>query len=672
MTHGPTALAPASSLPTIKQPQRGVRPVADFPVVGIGASAGGLAAFEAFFSGVPEGEDPGMAFVLVQHLAPDHKSLLCELIGRCTSMPVFEVQDGMRVQVNCVYVIAPNSTMTFARGVLHMQAPLEPHGQRLPIDHFFASLAQDQGAHAIGIVLSGTGADGTLGVQAIKQVGGLVLAQSNAATEFEGMPHSAIATGLVDYQLPPADMPAQLRASLSPTAGAGSHGAGTGDGASVGTGIGVDDDDDDGEGVAGTQSASALREIFALLGAQTGHDFSQYKPSTIHRRIERRMAAHQVQSMADYAQLLAQTPSEVQALFQDFLIGVTQFFRDPDAFAVLETQVLPALFQGKPDGGTVRVWCTGCSTGEEAYSIAILLVERMEALQQSYTLQVFATDIDSRAIATARAGVYPLGIAAHISPQRLERFFSLEPGDTHYRIRKGIRDVLVFSEQDLIKDPPFSRLDLISCRNLLIYLTADLQKRLIPLFHYALAPGGWLFLGSSEGIGKFDSLFAGADRKAKVYQRKDKAPGTQRAALSSATSRLMAPTKARVAHSAAHAKRASKPPMRELMEQALLRQVTPASVMVNAGGDMVYVHGHTGAYLEVSEGEAGIQNILKMARPALRPALRSALHRTVQTGQATRAGKLTLSTRGMTATSISRCNRWPPAPLKAPTRRCTW
>jgi two-component system CheB/CheR fusion protein len=639
MTDGPHALAKASTLPPTKHLQRGLRPKADFPVVGIGASAGGLAAFEAFFSGLPEGEDPGMAFVLVQHLAPDHKSLLCALIRRYTRMQVVEVEDGMPVQVNCVYVIAPNATMTLAQGVLHLQAPLEPHGQRLPIDHFFTSLAQDQGERAMGIVLSGTGADGTLGVRAIKQAGGMVMAQSNAEPEFEGMPHSAIATGLVDYQLPPADMPAQLKAShlqgsqlqashlqaaLSPTAGARPHGT----------------------GASAAQSASALRKTFALLNAQTGHDFSQYKPSTIQRRMERRMAAHHLHSMADYVQLLERTPTEVQALFQDFLIGVTQFFRDPDAFELLQTQVLPALFKGKPEGATVRVWCAGCSTGEEAYSLAMVLVEHMAALKQNYVLQVFATDIDSRAIATARAGIYPLGIAAHISPQRLERFFALEPGGQSYRIRKGIRDVLVFSEQDLVKDPPFSRLDLISCRNLLIYLTAGLQKRLIPLFHYALVPGGCLVLGNSEGVGEFDGLFAGLDPKAKVYLRKDSVQGAQRAALSRAIVPLMAPTPARVAHSAAHAKRGTTPPVRELMEQALLRQVTPASVMVNARGDMVYVHGHTGMYLEASQGEAGVQNILKMARPGLRPALSTALHQAVQGPHIARASKLKLSTHG--------------------------
>ena len=595
-----------------------------FAVVGIGASAGGLAAFEAFFSGMPADAEPGMAFVLVQHLAPDHKSILTELIRRFTRMQVLEVEDNMRVEINCIYVIPPSYDMAFLHGALHLLEPVAPRGQRLPIDYFFTSLAQDQGEYAVGIVLSGTGSDGTLGVRAIKDAGGMVMAQSTASSEFDGMPQSAIATGLVDYQLPPAEMPAQLLAYLARAAGTLSRGTGP----------------------ASAKSVNALKKTFVLLRAQTGHDFSQYKPSTIWRRIERRMAVHQIDSMETYVRYLQQTPAEVQALFQDLLIGVTNFFRDSQAFEYLEANVLPGLFDGKPVGGTVRVWCTGCSTGEEAYSIAILLVERMEVLKQNFTLQVFATDIDSRAIATARAGVYPVGIAADITPERLARFFTPESGGKGYRIHKAIRDVLVFSEQDLIKDPSFSRLDLISCRNLLIYLDGDLQKRLIPLFHYALAPGGRLFLGSSEGIGEFDSLFSVLDRKAKIYRRKDDLQGVQRAALSRAIEPVLAPKKRALQSTANATPQERKPPLRELMEQALLRQVTPASVLTNAAGDILYVHGQTGMYLEPSQGEAGIQNILKMARPGLRPALSSALHQAMQTRQMSVVGQIKVKTNG--------------------------
>lgn len=597
-------------------------PVTGFPVVGIGASAGGLAAFEAFFSGMPADVDPGMAFVLVQHLAPDHKSILSELIRRYTRMQVFEVEDGMVVQANCTYIIPPNYDMAFLHGVLHLLEPVAARGKRLPIDYFFASLAQDQRENAVGIVLSGTGSDGTLGARAIKDAGGMVMAQSTASSEFDGMPRSAIDTGIVDYQLPPAEMPAQLMAYLAQTSGSHSLGAGP----------------------ASAKYASALKKTFVLLRTQTGHDFSQYKPSTIWRRVERRMAVHQIDSIKAYVQYLQQTPAEVQALFQDFLIGVTNFFRDPSAFEFLETRVLPGLFEGKPVGGTVRVWCTGCSTGEEAYSVAILLVERMEALKQNYTLQVFATDIDSRAITTARAGIYPITIANDISPERLARFFTLEPGGKGYRIHKGIRDALVFSEQDLIKDPPFSKLDLICCRNLLIYLDADLQKKLIPLFHYALQPSGKLFLGSSEGIGEFDNLFSVLDRKAKIYQRKEYLHGVQRAALNRTVEPGLAPAE-NSGHKAEQNPRAGKQPLRELMEKALLRQA-PSSVLVNPAGDILYLHGSTGMYLEPSPGEAGIQNILKMARPGLRAGLNAALRQAVQSQEVASVTKLKVKTNG--------------------------
>ena len=318
-------------------------------MVGIGASAGGLAAFEAFFSAMPAATDPGMAFVLVQHLAPDHKSILSDLIRRYTRMQVFEVEDGMRVQPNCAYIIPPNCDMAFLNGALQLLEPAAPRGQRLPIDFFFRSLAQDQHERAIGIVLSGTGSDGTQGVRAIKGEGGMVMAQNAASTEFDGMPRSAIATGLVDYQLPPAEMPAQLIAYAM-------HAFGKLPRASS---------------QVAPKTDNALKKIFVLLRAQVGHDFSQYKPSTVHRRIERRLAVHQIASIEDYVKYLQQTPAEVEALFRDLLIGVTNFFRDPDAFAVLQASAIAQVFVGKPAGSAVRVWTAGCSTGEEAYSIAI-------------------------------------------------------------------------------------------------------------------------------------------------------------------------------------------------------------------------------------------------------------------------------------------------------------
>ncbi|MBN1166829.1 MAG: hypothetical protein JXA44_06820, partial [Methanospirillaceae archaeon] len=467
-------------------------PKSSFPVVGIGASAGGLAAFEAFFSGMPADTEPGMAFVLVQHLAPDHKSILTDLIRRYTRMQVFEVEDDMKVQINCAYIIPPGRDMAFLNGRLQLLEPAAPRGQRLPIDFFFRSLAQDQRERAIGVVLSGTGSDGTLGVRSIKGEGGMVMVQNPESTEYDGMPRSAIATGLVDYELPPAEMPAQLIAYVTHAFGRPPRPA-----------------------VPTPRSENAQKKIFVMLRTRTGHDFSQYKPSTIQRRIERRMAVHQIESMEDYVRFIQQTPDEVDALFRDMLIGVTSFFRDSEAFGALEEQVIPRLFTGKGADTPIRIWVPGCSTGEEAYSLAILLAEHQETLKQSWKVQVFATDIDSHAIAVARVGIYPASIASDLTPERLSRFFAAEPGDGAYRIHKSIRDMLIFSEQNVIKDPPFSKLDLISCRNLLIYLDSDLQKKLVPLFHYALNPGGYLFLGTSETVNEFSDLFATRERRQK-------------------------------------------------------------------------------------------------------------------------------------------------------------
>ncbi len=612
--------APAQATP-IELQNTPASSITDFPIVGIGASAGGLAAFEAFFSGMPADTDPGMAFVLVQHLAPDHKSILTELVRRYARMQVFEVEDGMVVQINCAYIIPPNRDMAFLNGALQLLEPAAPRGQRLPIDFFFSSLAQDQRERAIGIVFSGTGSDGTLGVRAIKAEGGMVMAQNPSSTEFDGMPRSAIATGLVDYQLPPAEMPAQLIAYVTHAFGKLSRT----------------------ESTSPPKTESALKKIFIVLRAQTGHDFSQYKPSTILRRIERRMAVHQVKAIDDYVKYLQQTPVEVEALFRDLLIGVTNFFRDPEAFKVLEEQVIPKLFEDKPAGAVIRVWSTGCSTGEEAYSLAILLHERLEMLNSSYKVQIFATDIDSRAIATARAGLYPASIANDLSPQRLARFFNAEPDGSAFCIHKNIRDMLVFSEQDVIKDSPFSKLDLISCRNLLIYMGTALQRKLLPRFHYSLNPGGILFLGTSETVGEFDDLFTLLDRKSKLYKRQADRHGAHRAALDRFQT-PMALIGAGLAHTASKPGSPVKLPLRELTEQALLHQIAPAAALVNGQGDILYLHGRTGMYLEPAPGEAGVNNILKMAREGLRRELTTALHKAAATHELMRCPGLLVKT----------------------------
>ncbi len=574
-----------------------------FPIVGIGASAGGLAAFEAFFSGMPAEEDPGMAFVLVQHLAPDHKSILSDLVKRYTRMEVFEVTDGMVVQPNCTYIIPPNYDMAFLNGSLQLLEQVVSRGLRMTVDFFFRSLAQDQHEQAICIVLSGTGSDGSLGVRAVKGEGGMAMAQSPESTEFAGMPSNAIATGLVDYILPPAEMPARLIAYVA-------H--------AFGNKLRL-------TSPPSNTTEDILKKACILLRDSTGHDFSQYKRNTIIRRLERRMAVHQIDRVEDYLHHLQHSPSEAEALFRDLLIGVTNFYRDPKAFAVLESQVIPQLFVGKPAGAAVRVWVCGCASGEEAYSIAILLQEHLETLKKTFKVQVFATDIDPRTIEHARSGVYPASIVADITPERLARFFSLDPTNGTYRIEKIIRDVLIFSEQNVIKDPPFSRIDLISCRNLLIYLNRDLQKKLIPLFHYALNPNGMLFLGTSESIGEFSSHFVVLDRKQKIYRRQVEVPGTMYPNEGRFVPPLATPVvRHRVTQMEPEA--VTRRTLLQITEQSLVAHYAQIAVLVNKRGDILYIYGRTGRYLEPASGDAGM-NILSMAREGLRPTLTAAFYR---------------------------------------------
>ncbi|HEY5537574.1 MAG TPA: chemotaxis protein CheB, partial [Acetobacterium sp.] len=575
------------------------------PIVGIGASAGGLAAFEAFFAGMPADRNPDMAFVLVQHLAPDRKSILKEIIQRYTRMKVFEVEDGVEVQPNCAYIIPPGQDLAFLNGSLHLLEPTETRGHRLPIDFFFQSLAQDQHEKAIGIILSGTGSDGTLGIRAIKRKGGMVIAQSPESAEYNGMPSSAIETGLVDFVLTPNEMSAQIMDYVA-------H-------AFVKYPYDFESQ---------PKLENILNKIFILIRSQTGHDFSEYKASTILRRIERRMAVHAIDSKDEYLRYLQKTPFEVEELFQDLLIGVTNFFRDPKEFKALEEEIIPKLFKKKTGDAQIRVWSTGCSTGEEAYSIAILLQERMDMLKKSYIIKVFGTDIDTHAIETARAGLYPASIAVDISPERLARFFTLEPDGANYRIHKSIRNMLIFSEQDVIKDPPFSKIDLISCRNLMIYMSGGLQKKLIPLFHYTLKPGGFLFLGSSETIGEHGELFNVLNQKAKLYESKEIPFGEQRMKMNVIIPplSLMNPMTPHVNKRIGNVK---KLPLREITEQALLQQVGLAAALVNSRGDILYLHGRTGMYLEPVPGESGTNNILKMAREGLRYKLTMALQSVV-------------------------------------------
>ncbi len=563
-----------------------------FPIVAIGASAGGLQAFEEFFTHTPP--DTGMAFVLVQHLAPDHESMLVDLIQRYTQIHVEQVEEGMRLEPDHIYVIPPGWVMTLSEGQLHLyERERDRHLDLLPIDLFFRSLAQEQRERAIAVILSGTGTDGTAGLQEIKAEGGIVMAQEPESAQYGGMPRSAIQTGLVDYILPPEEMPQELVVYVQ-------------------NAMAAQDKRGTRQHLEGSDEIHT--RLFNLLRAQTGHDFSLYKPTTINRRVRRRMVVNRTQSLKEYVRYLEEHPEEIETLFRELLIGVTHFFRDSEAFRALEQQGLPLLFNGRQAGEEIRVWVCGCSTGEEAYSIAILFDEQMQRLGKYYDVQVFATDIDAHAIATARQGYYPANIVADVSPERLKRFFREE--DNGYRVKKHIRDMVVFAEQDLIRDPPFSHLDLISCRNVLIYMNRELQRRVLPLFHYALRKAGLLFLGTSESVGHFKNLFKGLDRPAGLYRRKDLDPTTEARDL--VLSSILSP------RTTAGREDDDGMDLEELAEQALLRHYAPPSIIVTEEGEVRYFHGRTVRYLELPRGRASL-NVLDMAREGLRLPLTAAL-----------------------------------------------
>jgi two-component system CheB/CheR fusion protein len=574
-----------------------------FYIVGMGASAGGLEAFERFFRNTPE--DSGMAFVLVSHLDPTHISILPELLQKCSKMEVIQVQDGMKVQPNSVYVIPPNRDMAILHGTLHLIEPKASHGFGLPIDYFLRSLAEDQGQRAICIILSGAGTDGTLGLRAIKGEMGMALVQDPNSAKYNNMPNSAIETGLMDYILPPEEMPKQLiryvqhaalRATpkIMPIEG---------------------------------KIPDTVQKIFILLRTHTGHDFSLYKKSTIFRRIERRMNVHQIDNATNYVRYLQENSDEVKRLFKELLIGVTNFFRDPEAFEALRQKVLPQLLKDKPVDYSFRVWVAGCSSGEEAYSIAIILREYMDELKRNFRIQVFGTDIDHDAIDTARAGIYPGSISSDMNPDRLKRFFTTE--DNAYRIKQDIREMLIFAPQDIIKHPPFTNLDLICCRNLLIYLDTELQKRLIPLLHYSLNPDGILFLGPSETIGGFVDLFSVLDKKWKVYKRKETASFAQEMLEFPTTLLKDESTEIQVT---GEFKKTGETSIPQLVQKILLESYAPPCVIINEKADIIYIHGRTGKYLEPARGEASL-NILEMAREGLRLQLASAIHKAISQGK---------------------------------------
>ncbi|WP_240342449.1 CheR family methyltransferase [Methylococcus sp. EFPC2] len=559
--------------------------------------------------------DSGMAFVLVQHLDPSHASLLTEILQRTTTMPVIEAVDQVPVEPNCVYVIPPNRDMTIFHGTLQLSVPNEPHGQRMPIDVFLRSLADDRQENAIGIILSGTGTDGTRGLGAIRDVGGITLVQEPSTAKYDGMPSSAIQAGNATHVLPVEKMRQALLLDANPTG-------------SRHTRVRI-----------AAKAASGINRILMHLRSTTGHDFALYKKSTIARRIERRMSEHNIEDTEVYVRYLKENPAEVNILFKELLINVTSFFRDPEAFAVLRQDILPRLCKDKKDGYPFRVWVSGCATGEEAYSIAILLREVMDETHQELKVQIYSTDLDEDAIAIARAGLYPATIAQDVTPDRLRHFFIKEDGG--YRIKKEIREMVVFAVQSAIKDPPFTKLDLLSCRNLMIYLEPELQNRLISLFHYALKPNGVLFLSSSESIGNHVELFSTLDRKWKFYCAIHRA----------ATPRtIMSPPLTWTADSGRQSSEdASIKPVEtnfaELTRRALVQCFAPASVITDLKGEILYIHGETGKYLRPAPGQATL-NVVDMAREGLELELRAAIRAAASEGTPTLNRELQVKTNG--------------------------
>ena len=619
----PTASAntPAPAEPVAEPvPEPGTEPLAEPAgplVVALGASAGGLEAYEQFFRVMPS--DSGYAFVLVQHLDPSHASLLSEILQRSTEMPVVEAQDQMELLPSRVYVIPPNRDMLLIEGRLRLHLPLEPHGQRMPIDSFFRSLASDQGERAVGIVLSGSGSDGTLGMRAIFGAGGLCLVQDPDTAKYPGMPRSALHAGYVNQVLTLDKMPQALRAAakLLPARKEAQEAQEAG---SAGKALDI----------------KGIERILALLRAATGHDFSQYKKHTVGRRIERRMFQHLTTSTEAYARYLQQQPQELKALFRELLINVTSFFRDPEAFEVLKHDVLPAMIQAKSAELPLRIWVAGCSTGEEAYSIAMVLRELVDGSPQELKVQFYATDLDDEAIATARAGLYPMNIAQDVSAERLRRFF-LPEGDG-YRIKKDIREMVVFAVQNLIQDPPFTRLDLLSCRNVMIYLEPELQVRVIPAFHYALRPGGVLFLSPSESIGTHTELFESINRKWNFFRARPSFSST-RAMLGSGLRWTVDPGSP--GYRTPTQQRADTTNMVEFARRALLQSFAPPAVLTDLHGEVLYVHGDTGKFLRVAQGQPS-RSVIDMARDGLEIELREALRRATSKSQATLNQRVTV------------------------------
>ena len=569
-----------------------------FPIVGIGASAGGLEALEQFFENMPK--ENGMAFVVIQHLDPNHVGIMPELLQRITTMNVIQARDGLKVKPNCVYVIPPNKSMSLLKRALHLFDPVESRGLRLPIDIFFRSLADEIQEKSIGVILSGMGSDGSLGVKAIKEKNGIVLVQDPESAKFDGMPRSATAAVIVDIVAPAEDLPVKLINFLkfSPS---------------------VKNDHD-----VENKNKSNLDKIIILLRDQSGNDFSQYKKNTLFRRVERRKVLHQIDKIQNYVRFLQENPKEVEILFKELLIGVTSFFRDAPVWEMMKETVFPSLISDLPDGYVLRAWVPGCSTGEEAYSLAIVFKEAVEKIKthKNLTLWIFATDLDNDAIEIARKGAFSKNIAADVSSERLSRFFSADAEG--YKVNSTIRDMVVFAPQNVIKDPPFTKLDFLSCRNMLIYMEAELQKKLMALFNYSLNPGGIMLLGTAETIGTHKEGFEEIDAKLKIYKRTVSLMGSE---LIDFPSSVYSP-KSILIEKKISPKTVEN--IQAIANQILLQRFAPASVLVNEKGDILYITGRTGKYLEPVAGKAN-WNIHAMAREGLQQVLPGVFRKAQQT-----------------------------------------
>ncbi|MDW7730482.1 MAG: chemotaxis protein CheB [Bacillota bacterium] len=585
------------------------KPEAGFPIIGIGASAGGLEALELFLKNVPE--DSGMAFIIVQHLAPTRKDMMVELLQRVTTLQVIQVVERTVVKPGCIYIIPPNKDMTIFHGMLHLFEPAEPRGLRLPIDYFFRSMADDRQDKSIGVILSGMGTDGTLGLGAIKEKGGIVFVQDPSSAKYDSMPKSAIEEGLADVIATVEEMPLKIASYLrhKPYIG-GSEQALT------------------------DKIQSSIEKVMILLRSKTGHDFSLYKKNTVLRRLERRMGIHQIDNTTTYVRLLQENPQELELLYKELLIGVTNFFRDPKAWEQLKTEAFPELLTGGKMQA-LRAWVPGCATGEEAYTLAIVFKEMVELIKpaQDPQLQIFATDISQEAIGKAREAIYPANISADISPERLEQFFVQV--DNGYQVAKPIREMVIFAQQSIIMDPPFTKLDILSCRNLLIYLTQELQKKIIPLFHYSLNPGGYLLLGNAETVGNYTNLFGPLPGKSRLYRRLE--PTMQSEPIEFPLPHVTKqPLPSKPAEN-----------MQSLVNKLILKLYAPATVLVNKQGDILYISGRTGSFLEPAAGKAN-WNIFAMIREGLGYALNSAFQNAVRENETVTVKNAVVKTNGDT------------------------